>query len=102
MAARFRDPLLKAICLERLSSALTSADHLYAQTMLIPDNNLLHLIGLVRLLVHLRLFVLLRDFLDPRPLARHPALMVDVQPPRSTWVEAVRGWRRDFPTVEWQ
>ena len=102
MAARFADPQLKAICLERLSSALTSAEHLHAQTMLIPDPDLASLVRIVAQLIHLRLFVLLRDFVDPRPLPRHPAQMIDIQPPRSRWVEQVRGWRRKFPTVEWQ
>jgi len=102
MSARERDPQLRAVCLERLSSALTSAQHLYMQTLALPDPDLTRLAGTGRRLIELRLFVLLRDFVDPRSMPRHPALMSDIQPPRSYWVECFRGWRKKYPTVEWQ
>ena len=99
MAARFADPQREAIVLERLSSQLPILNTTLLGCQARRADEEARLVNHLRLLVDWRLFILLRDFLDPRPASRYPACMRHQGVTIAEIIQGVRSWRQKFPTL---
>ena len=99
---RFSDPLKKAIIIERLLSALNSAQAVqrYLTSVACPDGaDVCHTLSS---LCHMRAFTLVRDFLDPRPAPRYPSQLCSYSQRNLDATLSIRSWRRRFPGLEMQ